>query len=432
VDASLGNENQNAWLNIGRAYGVPRLEHERVAKARLVSPEDCQAVLGAGASPETRSESDKQLVRAVLDGWCSDVVTTGSSEAGALLRAMRPQWYHQLTDVNRTGPRVTTGHAWIAESERGGRAAALNALVKIDSGYEELKRAANPRGKGQKGTTEPWQNAARVLQKLHGPSLLAAEIAVSGGASPGTLASGSIDRDGEPFGTSADYGTLVIKIHGRPTSEWWAEMHESYEDELSRTTWTLALLATAVPVVVMDHLDRVDEHLARQTDHDFAALAAASSRLGLSQPQPRLSSDSASLSATLGMRTKLVVSHFAAQTESLDPLEFISDGDLAAMAGAAASSWPILRAASSRMLSRPSAQILGALRKGGALAALDSLGPAGQLDDVQHIGEILDHPASYPGAWVVAAERQRSRSRALGTLAHHANDAKWVPRVPRL
>ena len=432
VDASLGKGGQNGWLDLGRAYGVPRLEHERVAKARLESAEDCRAVLSVGASPQPRSESDRRLVRAVLDGWCSDVVTTGSSEAGALLRAMRPQWYHQVTDASRRGPRIATGHAWIAEADRPGRAAALNTLVKIDSRYEELKRAANPRGKGQKGTTEPWQGAARVLQKLYGPSLLAAEIAVAGGASTGTLASGSIDRNGEPFGATVDYGTLVIRIHGRPPAEWWVETHEGYEDALSRTTWTLALLATAEPAVVMDQLERVDEHLAGQTDDDFAALAAASSRLGLMQSQRRLSGETVRLSADLGMRTKLLLSHFAAQTESFDSMEFIADGDLAAMSAPAAHSWPILRAASSRMLSRPSAEILDALRKAGARAALDPLGTASQLDDVLHVSEILDHPASYPAAWVVAAERQRSQSREVGTFAHHVSDAKWVPNVPRL
>ena len=248
--AAAGTAAQSGWLSIGARFGIPRLKPDDTREVTLTDPADCQAALSVGASPPPRSPADPTLLRAVLDGRCSDVTTSGSGEAALLLRAMRPQWYHQLNDDNRDGPAVATGHLWLRNADRSARAAALNQLIAIDARYKKLKRAANSRARGQQGTTEPWQNAARVLCELHGPSLLAAEIAIAGAANPRLLGEGSIDRDGQPFGSQTDYGTLVLETHRQPDADWWQSMHDHHPDPLSRQTWCLALLATAPTQVV--------------------------------------------------------------------------------------------------------------------------------------------------------------------------------------
>ena len=137
-------------------------------------------------------------------------------------------------------------------------------LIELDSRYELPKRA-NSRGRGQKGTTEPWQNPARELARIHGPCWLTAEIAVAGAASAGTLGSGTIDRDGHPFGENVDYGTFVIEVHRGPSAQWWRLMYDSYTDSLSRRMWSLALLATATTETVTRHLPLIDSCLRQLT-----------------------------------------------------------------------------------------------------------------------------------------------------------------------
>jgi hypothetical protein len=431
LGAAIGTPEETAWLNVGGHFGVPRLLHDDAAKLALRTPNECQAALRAGASPDAGSGPDQQLLRAVLDGWCTDVSTSSSSEAGALLRAMRPQWYHQLVDDFRQGPHVSTGHLWLSESDRSVRASALNRLVEIDPRYAELKRAANPRGKGQKGTTEPWQNPARVLCKLHGPSLFAAEIAIAGAASRGTRGEGSIDRDGEPFGEHIDYGTFVIAVHRRPTASWWTDMHDRFDDSLSRRTWSLALLATASLAVVAQHMEHIDACLANLTDEEFVALAAASSRLGVSQRRRRIRSEVWQHAATVGPRTKLLVSHFAADTSQLDPLDALDDDKLAELLSPTAATWPIVRATTGRILDQPDSTLLGLLSKAGLEAGVDMPDDATPLND-EHVDRLLARPGSYSASWVVSAERWRSQQHEEQPLDLEALKEEWVPKVPRL
>jgi hypothetical protein len=149
---------------------VPRLQPDEANKLTLRAATDYQAALAAGASPDPGTDAHKRLLRAVLDGHCSDIATSSSSEAGALLRAMRPQWYHQLAETHRNGRPLSNGHLWLTRTDRASRSSAWSRLVELDARYDALKRAANPRRMGQKGTTEPWQNPARELTRLHGPS----------------------------------------------------------------------------------------------------------------------------------------------------------------------------------------------------------------------------------------------------------------------
>ena len=82
LDASAGTPDQAAWLMVGGRFGAPRLIAADAAKLSVTSAMECQAALSAGASADAGTDVEKRLLQAVLDGWCSDVPTTGSSEAG--------------------------------------------------------------------------------------------------------------------------------------------------------------------------------------------------------------------------------------------------------------------------------------------------------------------------------------------------------------
>lgn len=237
------------------------------------------------------------------------------------MRAMRPQWYLQHLEADRDGPAVPNEHLWLGTADRSSRSSAWSFLLGINEQYEALKKAASPRAKGQKGTTEPWQNPAREISRLHGPCWLAADIAIIGAATQGTLGSGSFDRGGESFGENIDYGTFVLEVHRHPASRWWKEKHDTYSDSLSRRTWALALLATANEDIVIEHLGQVEIILDEATDADFFSIAASSSRLGATRIPRRLGRRALEHVSGRSPRTVLLVSHFASSLHSLNPLE---------------------------------------------------------------------------------------------------------------
>ncbi|WP_405428005.1 NACHT domain-containing protein [Micromonospora sp. NBC_00617] len=430
--AAIGTPRETAWLRIGAAFGVPRVMPPDATKLSLKDPESCQAALSVGASPDLGTAQDRALLRAVLDGWCSDTSTSSSSLAGSLLRATRPQWYLQLLEQAEKAPPLRTEHLWIGAADRSLRSSAWNQLVDIDARYAQLKRAANARGKGQKGTTEPWQNPAREIARIHGPCWLAAEIAVIGAAAPSRVASGSFDPGGEPFGTNIDYGTFVLELRRYKCDQrWWEEAYGNYSDSLSRRTWVLALFATAGEDNVVTLMDYVDEVLDNATESEFAALAASSSRLGVSGVSCRLGSRTLRAAAGGCPRTALLATHFASSLSSLDPLKPLSDRDLVQLSAPDAAAWAVARAITARLLDRPSNTLL---------AALAVLGPQSKVEvpssivsrSSQLITPLLDQPANYPGSWVFAAEQWRSISNDEVIMEDVVVDQGWAPKVPRV
>jgi hypothetical protein len=439
-NAATGTASELAWLSIGAALEAARLQHGDASKLVLDSPAQCQAALRAEVSPDRGTGTGARLLRAVLDGWCSDVAPPGSSEAALLLRAMRPQWYHQLPAEHRNGPAFTTGHLWLPQADRSRRSAAWTRLVEGDRRYEALRRAANSQGRGQKGTTEPWQNPARELARLHGPCWLAAEIAIAGAVAPDTVGSGSVDRDGEPFGDKTDYGTLVLEVHRHPSGDWWEAMHDKYTDPLSRRTWSLALLATAGTDIVISHLARVDACMVSLTGAEFLATASSSSRLGVMQRNRRLPARIWNASAGLSPQTRLLIAHFTARLTVHDPLASLHDTELQELASPDATAWPIARAVTARLLAKPSPPLLAVLAALGPATAVDLPRAGGSLraasadavPDTSLQGSILEEPARYPGVWAAAAERGHSLANEEASMEREAQAEEWVPKVPRL
>jgi hypothetical protein len=431
--AAIGRADQTAWLKIGAHYGGLRIETEASEALVLTTPADCSAALAVGAA--SAGSTDQALLRAVLDGWCSDTEASPTSEAGLLLRAMRPQWFHQLDDARRSGPPLATGHLWLAERDRSSRTNSWSRLIEIDSRYEALRNAANTQKTGRKGTTELWQNPARELTRIHGPSWLAAEIAVAGAANQNVTTSGSIDSDGQPLGPNIDYGSFVVTVRGRPDQHRWRELHDEYEDSLSRRTWALALLATAQPDVIASLLPQVDTCLASLTSDEFAAFAASSSRLGASRPHGRLFAGLWSCAADTHLRTRLVLAHFAAGQLDYDPLPALANEELVDLASPGAASWPIARAITARLGTERTPDLFAALTKLGSTSILDFPAPSaieGEAVPADYQATILIKAASYPGAWVVEAERRRSFYGRDAPLDKLAAAEDWLPFVPRL
>lgn len=337
----------------------------------------------------------------------------------------------QLAEGHRAPPRVATGHLWIDETDRSRRGTPWSRLIERDSRYETLKKASNPQAARKKGTTEPWHLAARELTAIHGPSWLASEIAIAGAASNNTLSSGTINRGGEAFGSNVDYGTFIVEVHRHPDVVWWQTTFDSYPDELSRRTWALAMLATAKSSVVEAHLDRLDTVLTSLDDSQFHAVAASSSRLGLTQTYRRADAKTWQATAHRSARLQLLAAHFTADLDKLDPLEPLSSQQLRELAGVGPEQWPILRAVSSRLLRKPNSDLLSALAKFGPDAAVDIPVDASPIP-APYIDQILLDPASFPSVWVVAAEQWRSMANAEVPLEDIATGQTWVPKVPHL
>jgi hypothetical protein len=108
---AAGTSAQTAWLNIAGEFGIPRLLRDDLSNLVLDDADSCQAAMRANASPEPGSDLDGRLLAAVLNGWCSDVATTSTSHAGALLRAMRPHGSSRacLSTTADSCPSITCG-----------------------------------------------------------------------------------------------------------------------------------------------------------------------------------------------------------------------------------------------------------------------------------------------------------------------------------
>ncbi|NED54623.1 hypothetical protein G3I24_27475 [Micromonospora aurantiaca] len=428
---AIGTSMETAWLRVGGCFGVPRLLPPDADKLHLEDPESCQAALSVGASPNPGSEQEKALIRAVLDGWCSDTATSSSSVAGSLLRATRPQWYLQLVEQAQKGTLHLAGHLWISPSDRSSRSSAWSELANNDQKYARLKRAANARSRGQKGTTEPWQNPAREISRIHGPCWLAAEIAIIGAAAPDRIGSGSFDPNGDPFGANVDYGTFVLEVRRHRDPHWWKTCYERFGDALSRQTWVLALLATAKEEVVIELMDRIEAALAEATVNEFLAIAASSSRLGVSGITRRLGAGALAAVEGRSPRAGLLVTHFSASLEQFDPLGPLSDQYLTQLARPEASAWAVVRAVTVRLISGGSHTLLNALAAAGPHCSLKM--PNDITQSRQELVEpILSNPSKYPSSWVALAEKWQSLRNSEVIMEKKVVDQGWAPKVPRI
>jgi hypothetical protein len=427
LDNALGGQTESSWLQVGACLGIKSLTASQSDRLALGGDASIQSALAAGACPTPGTSNDDLLMAAVLDGRCSDVDASGSSEAADLLRAIRPQWFIELA-LREQGGRASisgTDHFVVTDRDRPLRTEAFRSLIQIDSRYESLRRAADSRGKGQKGTTERWQNPARHLADLHDACWLAADIAVIGASTRDTRAEGTFTRGASVLGDCPDYGQFVMTVRrgGAPWDRWIAD----FRDELSARTIAFALVACASENDVVDGLAQTVEAL---TESQFMALAASSSRLGQSTVPRRLRVSA--LAATRGRspRVQLLVSHYVASLTKHDPLEPLSDTDLLALAPFGAASWPAARAILARIWKQPNATLVEALSRLDPLSRVPCPDGRRRVDQTM-VMDALANPSRYPSSWVIAAEAVRSRSVADEQVEAIARRSGWAPRIPR-
>lgn len=430
VEAALETRLESAWLEIGGRFGVPKIMLPIINGIGLVDSRACRAALSAGVSP-SETAVDERLTRAVLDGWCSEVDTTSSGHAGNLLRSMQPFWFIRLAEAGHGGYIFPTLHFWTEQTERIARPEAFKVLVQQDERYKRLQQAARSQALGQRGTTEPWQNAARELARLHGPCWLAADIAIIGAATQDTRPEGSIDKDGEPFGPDVDYGTLVVAVSKKPSSLWWQENYDKYADPLSRRTWAFALLATGDESAVLGNISNLDAVVLEASEDDFDALATSTSRLGATLIPRRLGPKVLTATTELSGRLSLLISHFVADLHAYDKLEPLTDERLSQMASTTASNWAVARAVTERLLHRSNGHLMSALARLGQDCKVE-VRTFGAPMDMETASNILRTPSIYPAAWILAAERAHSASNEEPALAVEARESSWVPQVPRV
>jgi hypothetical protein len=427
--ASLQTSQASTWLALGAAFGNARLPDDIANSLSLADHTSRTLALRLSAKPLAGSAQESALLRAVLDGHASDTATASTCEAADLLKAIRPQHFVSLAK-NTDEPvfKVPVGHLRPSGTERRNRSANFKRLVERDDRYKRLQRASAVR-KGEKGTTAPWQNSARIIADIHGPCWLAAEIATIGAAVSGIVTGGSITRGGEPAGPSVDYGTFVEQSRAnRKNPAWWTALHDDFEDLLSRRQWALALLCVADTSVVVAALTKLDSLLTSLDTENFTPLADASSRVGASGIARRLPDSLLTASAALTPRTQLLVAHHTADLDKADSLRPLSDQALTSLAAFGNASWAASQALIARIVSNPNQTVIDALTALGPDSITGSLTSLPLTDE--WCAQILDRPESFPRSWVVAAEAQHSKRRLERAFLRLAVDEGWVPKLP--
>lgn len=430
MQAALGTEDEATWLTIGAATGLVHLTATAADYLALSSTQARRAALAIGANPTFGKHQSTTLLRAVLDGQVTDVPAASTSEAGDLLRAVRPQHFMSLAKDSVDSPvfTIATGHYAETAADRRNRSSVFARLNRLDTRYQKVQRAATFR-RGETGTTAPWQNTAREIAAIHEPCWLAAEIAVLGAATQNTRTGGNISQNGAAGGPAIDYGVFVHQVRAaRSNTGWWSAQHDIYPDELSRRTWALALVAVADEAVVRTNLPALNRHL-RELDADtFRTTADSSSRLGISGIGRRLSPAILADITDYSARTLALICHHTARLSDLDPLTPLPLASLIEMLDADSAQWPALRALTARMLAAPSAELLDGLRAAGPLSVVDVPTNTAGLD-TPFTTAILNSPADFPIAWVVAAERWHSQSTKQRPMSSIAAQRSWVPEL---
>ncbi|MYS80021.1 NACHT domain-containing protein [Embleya scabrispora] len=190
--AAIGTKDELVWLTIGATLtAASRTEPADLEDLNLDDPRIAAAAVAAGLRTKPSSAAERAMVRAVLDGHCSDL--DNASLTGFphdLIRVAAPQHFLrkvQLFQREATPDAEAIYHPPVDHTDRkignNEQRAALTRLHERDGRTSTLRQALKFT-RGQRGTTSPWVNAARALAGIFGPCWLAAEIAVIGAATP--------------------------------------------------------------------------------------------------------------------------------------------------------------------------------------------------------------------------------------------------------
>lgn len=428
LNAAIGSPHEAGWVQLGASFPGATLDDVTATTIALDGAASRRAAIALKARPPAGSAAHETLIRSVLDNEASDIAVTGTTVAGDLLKALRPQHYLRLaTPAADPIYLVAVGHLVDHEAERKARSSIFKRLKSFDRRYERIMRASAVR-RGEAKSTAPWQHTARELAAIHGQCLIGAEIALIGAMQLEIVTGGSITPGATAFGSSSDYGTLVQEARANKSSgTWWRDQIDLCDDDLSRTTWALAFVAIADTEVVTEHIAAFDEVVEQIEEERFFSGAQTSSRLAASAMGRRLRSEVWTAAQTATDRARLLIAHHAARFESFDPLAGLSASQLSHMARYGHASWPAVRAISARLLTgEPLIPLLEALEACGPDAHI--VIPEGKAESSPLLTDsILEQPQKFPLGWVVAAERWRSSRYVEPPLSKLAIANGWVP-----
>lgn len=265
------------WLEIGA-----RCEVLAGVKASVpgLSAEDgyrAQLILNCGIVPEEGGMLELQLIRAVLDGHCSETTSIRSRPAQIAI-ALSPSEYYAF------GANPASYRPAASSADR--RALALQHLRITNPEYASIARLRRFK-RGEKGSTFPWANTASALLNQMGRCWLASEIAIIGAAAPFGL--GVTKAPGtSALGSTSHPATLIAETRSRSGDvEWWRERLGDCQDDLSHAEWALALWAKASGSVIRElssDLVRVIEELPVGYSRVFRTAARRLSESGWIEP----------------------------------------------------------------------------------------------------------------------------------------------------
>ncbi len=417
---AFGNTGGLAWLRLGTLFAAGRLlDRKDVDALALADPATVAAAAAAGVAPQAGSAAEQQMMAAVLDGQCSDIVAPQTGLVADLVNALAPrQFLHLAKAENLKVYELRSAHCGEL-MPMFKRQDAFRRLKKLDDRFDRLQKAVNT-ARRSPGTVAPWSDSAEILRALYGPSWLATDIAVIGAAiDPETRRDlGPMNPNRSAFGPDIDYGRLVNDIRlNRSHAQWWIDQRDALAAS-ERASWAYALVAVAAPDVVATCLSALAADLGALSRDRLAALMASSSRLGLSGVSRRLPAELAAMAVAASPPAGLLIAHHADLLGAASNLLGAFTPEAATQAapfGAAA--WPALRAAGTSLSKTESADRLGVLEAYGAAA--DTGVAHGPLPDYL-CTRILSSSARYPLQWVLVAEASRSQlntERPMGSAA---------------
>ncbi|WP_203712159.1 hypothetical protein, partial [Asanoa siamensis] len=402
-----------------------------VAKLHLGSTDSPALALGAGVTAPAGSELEHRLIAAVLGGQCSEVEPyTASGIAGDLIKVLAPARFLTMAAGGQTNfYRVQVGHRHgpgaILESAR---LVAEQRLCGRDARFESVLGSLR-QGPG----TSIWSDTARAVASVYGPCWLATEIATIGAvvSELEEITRGWPPREGVPFGPNPDYACLAQARLGRNDSTWWQRQYDMIYDDLSRASWCLALIAVASEDAILANIERLDALATQLPSEERQALVLTSSRLGASTIGRRLEPDLLKRIGPRSTLTALLIAHHCSQTQTskegaiyLDPMTALSDQQLADMGAFGLAGWPALHGLSARMRTEPTDGLLAGLRAHGPHAVV-TLPEMATPAPRELLVKILEAPAAYPLAWLLAAENFVARSHQDRPLLELARAESW-------
>lgn len=261
LQEAAGTSSEAAWLAIGARCEVAAGHKTAIPALSAADGLHAQLILNTGLAPGAGTPLEGQLIRAVLDGQCSQTTSVVSVPARIAV-ALSPAEFYAHGSVSPAFRSI-----WSAPDQR---SQAIQQLRKAGSPYAEIA-ALRRFKKGEKGSTFPWANAAAALMQYAGRCWLATEIAVIGAASP--LRDGYTRAPGtEALGPAGHPATLIEQTRAnRANASWWRERLPAGEDDLGLAEWALALWAIAEGQVI----DELFSELARVIGQTSAPLQRA-------------------------------------------------------------------------------------------------------------------------------------------------------------